>query len=160
MCATLKKVCFLYLLDGGSFQLFFSFSMMSIFVDSDLSPNKLCFCLLVRLNIFPSAYYFLFLVALGLCCCMRAFFSCGEQGLLFVVVRGLLIAVSVVAEHRLQVCRLQQLQHTGSVVVARGPQSAGSAVVAHGLSWSAACGIRSEERRVGEECRSRWSPYH
>ena len=21
-------------------------------------------------------------------------------------------------------------------------------------------GIRSEERRVGEECRSRWSPYH
>ena len=23
--------------------------------------------------------------------------------------------------------------------------------------WS---GIRSEERRVGKECRSRWSPYH
>src|ERR1039458_4276707 len=22
------------------------------------------------------------------------------------------------------------------------------------------CGIRSEERRVGKECRSRWSPYH
>ena len=21
-------------------------------------------------------------------------------------------------------------------------------------------GLRSEERRVGEECRSRWSPYH
>ena len=21
-------------------------------------------------------------------------------------------------------------------------------------------GIRSEERRVGKECRSRWSPYH
>src|SRR3712207_6926611 len=25
---------------------------------------------------------------------------------------------------------------------------------------SAALGIRSEERRVGKECRSRWSPYH
>src|SRR6202049_5293904 len=22
------------------------------------------------------------------------------------------------------------------------------------------CAVRSEERRVGEECRSRWSPYH
>src|SRR5260370_14197529 len=22
------------------------------------------------------------------------------------------------------------------------------------------CGVRSEERRVGKECRSRWSPYH
>ena len=22
------------------------------------------------------------------------------------------------------------------------------------------CNIRSEERRVGKECRSRWSPYH
>src|SRR3712207_2224838 len=25
---------------------------------------------------------------------------------------------------------------------------------------TAACGPRSEERRVGKECRSRWSPYH
>jgi len=24
-------------------------------------------------------------------------------------------------------------------------------------SWA---GVRSEERRVGKECRSRWSPYH
>ena len=42
------------------------------------------------------------MAALGLCCCTRAFSSCGEGGLLFVVVRGLLIAVaSLVAEHRL-----------------------------------------------------------
>ena len=34
-----------------------------------------------------------FLAALGLCCCSRAFSSSGEWGLLFVVVRGLLIAV-------------------------------------------------------------------
>ena len=30
------------------------------------------------------------------------------------------------------------------------------------LTWLAAYGVRSrsEERRVGKECRSRWSPYH
>ena len=43
-----------------------------------------------------------FLAVLGLCCCMWAFSTCGEQELLFVVVRGLLIAVaSLVVEHRL-----------------------------------------------------------
>ena len=47
-------------------------------------------------------YFYLILAALGLRCCVRAFSSCCEQGLLFVVVHGLLIAVaSLVAEHRL-----------------------------------------------------------
>ena len=46
--------------------------------------------------------YILFLAVLGLCCCMRAFSRCGEQGLLFMAVHGLLIAVaSLVAEHGL-----------------------------------------------------------
>ena len=45
---------------------------------------------------------YLFLPALALRCCARAFSSCGERGLLFVAVRGLLIAVaSLVAEHGL-----------------------------------------------------------
>src|SRR2546430_4578387 len=26
--------------------------------------------------------------------------------------------------------------------------------------WQQCFGVRSEERRVGKECRSRWSPYH
>ena len=26
--------------------------------------------------------------------------------------------------------------------------------------WAPRCMPRSEERRVGKECRSRWSPYH
>ena len=44
----------------------------------------------------------LFLAALGLCCCTRAFSSCGKRGLLFVEVRRLLIAVaSLVVEHGL-----------------------------------------------------------
>ena len=62
-------------------------------------------------------FYFLFiyfLAALGLRCCTRAFSSCSERGLLFVAVRGLLIAVaSLVAEHGLQARGLQQLWLTG-----------------------------------------------
>ena len=47
-------------------------------------------------------FIYLFLAVLGLPCCAWAFSSCGERGLLFVAVRGLLIAVaSLVAEHRL-----------------------------------------------------------
>ena len=47
-------------------------------------------------------FIYLFLAALGLRCCARAFSSCSKRGLLFVVVRGLLIAVaSLVAEHGL-----------------------------------------------------------
>ena len=46
--------------------------------------------------------FILFLAALGLRCCAWAFSSCGERGLLFVVVHRLLIAVaSLVAEHGL-----------------------------------------------------------
>ena len=46
--------------------------------------------------------FYLFLAALGLCCCAWAFSSCGERGLLFVAVHRLLIAVaSLVAEHGL-----------------------------------------------------------
>ena len=42
------------------------------------------------------------LAALGLHCCTWAFSSCGEWGLLFLAVRGLLIAVtSLVVEHGL-----------------------------------------------------------
>ena len=47
-------------------------------------------------------FIYLFSAELGLCCCAQAFSSCGERGLLFVAVRGLLIAVaSLVAEHGL-----------------------------------------------------------
>ena len=59
---------------------------------------------------------------MGLRCCARAFSSCGKQGLLFVAVLGLLIAVA-------SRCGAQALGARASVVVA------------HGLSCSAACGI-------------------
>ena len=57
------------------------------------------FCF-VLLNLF--IYLFIFFVALGLRFCVRAFSSCGEQELLFVVVRRLFIVVaSLVGEHGL-----------------------------------------------------------
>ena len=61
----------------------------------------------------------LFLAALGLCCCTRAFSSCGERGLLFVVVRGLLIAVA-------SRCRVWALGARASVVAAHGLRSCGA----------------------------------
>ena len=52
---------------------------------------------------FLKEHLFIYLLAaLGLCCCARAFSSCSEQGLLFVAVYGLLLAVaSLVVEHQL-----------------------------------------------------------
>ena len=47
-------------------------------------------------------FIYLFLAALGLHCCSRAFSSCSKKGLLFIVVRGPLIAVaSLGVEHGL-----------------------------------------------------------
>ena len=51
---------------------------------------------------FKKLFIYLFMAELGLRCCVRAFSSCGDQGLLFVVVRGLLTAVaSLIVEHEL-----------------------------------------------------------
>ena len=57
---------------------------------------------LFYLFIFKFIYLFLnlFLAALGLRCCAWAFSSCGERGLLFVAVHGLLIAVASLAAER------------------------------------------------------------
>ena len=74
------------------------------------------------------------LAALGLHCCMWAFSSCCELGLLFVALRGFLIAVaSPVAEHRHQV--------GASVVMAHGLSRCGSWPLEHRLS---SCGARAQ----------------
>ena len=50
---------------------------------------------------------YLFMAVLGLRFCARAFSSCGKRGPLFIAVRGpLIIAASLVAEHRIQTRRL------------------------------------------------------
>ena len=64
---------------------------------------------------------------LGLHCCAWAFSSCGEQGILFVAVRRLLIAMtSLVAGVWASVVVVPRLESTGSITVA------------HALSYSAA----------------------
>ena len=44
-------------------------------------------------------FIYLFLAVLGLCCCARAFSSCAEWGLLFLVVHGLLLLHSTGSRH-------------------------------------------------------------
>ena len=52
-------------------------------------------------------FIYLFMAVLGLRFCARAFSSCGKWGPLFIAVRGpLIMAASLVAEHRLQTRRL------------------------------------------------------
>ena len=66
--------------------------------NSKVITKRFFTCFFILINLF----IYLFLAALGLRCCTRASSSCGEQGLLFVAVRGLLIAVaSLVAAHGL-----------------------------------------------------------
>ena len=51
--------------------------------------------------------FYLFMAALGLRFCARAFSSCGKRGPLFIAVRGpLTIVAPLLAEHRLQMLRL------------------------------------------------------
>ena len=53
-------------------------------------------------NFLKDLFIYLFMASLGLRCCVRALSSCGEQGLLFLVMRVILMAVaSLIAEHRL-----------------------------------------------------------
>ena len=69
---------------------------------------------------------YLFLAALGLRFCVRAFSSCGKRGPLFITVRG-------------------PLTIAASLVRSTGSRCAGSVVVAHGPSCSAACGILPDQ---------------
>ena len=63
---------------------------------------------------FASSFIYLFIsAALGLCCCMWAFSSCGKK--------GLLASCGVRASHcgGLSCCRARALEHMGSVIVAQ-----------------------------------------
>ena len=87
----------------GALQMFTSLFFLSLllnFIGVWLLYNVVLYQPFLFLKIY--LFIYLFLAALGLRCCAWAFSSCGERGLLFVVVRGLLIAMaSLVAEHGL-----------------------------------------------------------
>ena len=62
---------------------------------------------LKKTTLLSTLFICLFLAALGLRFCARAFSSCGERGPLFITVRGpLTVAASLVAGHSLQTRRL------------------------------------------------------
>ena len=59
----------------------------------------MCSCELLFIH-FLNKFIYLFLAALGLHCCTRAFSGCGERGLHFVAVCRLLIAVASLVEEQ------------------------------------------------------------
>ena len=88
------------------------------------------------LSFSPHPYKFIYLFIFGcIPCCARAFSSCGERGLLFVVVRRLLIAVA-------SLCwGAQALGARASVVVALGLSSCGSRALECRLN---SCGAQAQ----------------
>ena len=60
--------------------------------------------------------------------------------------------------------RLYQDPMRGTAPASRTPPASSSSTTQPALPFSSrfcfTSGVRSEERRVGKECRSRWSPYH
>ena len=87
------------------------------------------------------------MAVLGFRCCTLAFYSCAEWGLLSS--RGARVSpcsgFSCCRAWGSVAPRLQELWHLSSVAAAGGPQSAGLAVMAQGLSYSAACVIFQDE---------------
>ena len=82
----------------------------------DLGAGKFSWRLHGRIIFFFFFKIHLFLAVLGFHFCLKAFLSCGNQGLHFVAMLGLLTAVvSPVAEHRFSVRRLQWLWPKGFV---------------------------------------------
>ena len=113
--------CFFFFLDTNPYTkdlriLFFFFLR--------LGSNYLIFYYFFFFKVFIYLFI-LFMAVLGLRFCARAFSSCGKRGPLFIAVRGPL-------------SRPLSLQSTGS-------RRAGSAIVAHGPSCSAACGILPDQ---------------
>ena len=81
--------------------------------------NSLCFFFFF--TFLKIHFIYLFLAALGLHCCSRAFSSCSKQGLLFLAARGLLISVaSLVEEHRLQARGLSSCGARAQLLMACG----------------------------------------
>src|SRR5688572_32771115 len=83
----------------------------------------------------------------------RFFFFQAEDGIRDLTVTGVqtcALPISKGANATVTIC------HTGTPNLAEHTRVADIVVLAAGSAGM----LRSEERRVGKECRSRWSPYH
>ena len=119
---------------------------MSHYFISSTNSSLLCFCsclLYQRMSLttfrkhLSVCVIIIYLAVLG--------HSCGFQGLLS---NYRVWACLVLQSTGSRPCRLQQLRHVGSVVVAPGLQSRGSVVVVHGLSCSMACEILAPQSGI------------
>ena len=122
----------------GSFPVFLSLHRCLHFRINCLAYTVQVFVVLgfFSINLFILLFYFiylLFLAALGLCCCVWAFSSCGEQGLLFLL-RWLLLLQSAGSRH----AGFSSCGTWASVVVARRLSSCGSRALERRLS---SCGL-------------------
>ena len=97
-------------------------------------------------------FFKLFLAALGLCCCMWAFSSCGELGLLFITV----LSFSFWWLLLLQNMGFRYAGINSCSIQAQSLRLAGSVVVVHRLSCSATCAIIPD--RI--PCIGRWILNH
>ena len=98
------NILFVYLLFICLFIFYFLAALCGMWDLNSLIRDRNCaLCSGSAESFFLIIYFiYLFLAVLDLRCCAQAFSSCGERGLLFIAVHGLLIAVaSLVTEHRL-----------------------------------------------------------
>ena len=105
-----------------------------LYIYTSVHWKNFIYLFLKFIYLLKNKFIYLFLAALGLRCCVRAFSSCGELGLLFVAVHGLLIAVASLC------CGAWALGTWASVVAARGLSSCGSRALERRLS---SCGSRA-----------------
>src|SRR3712207_7483412 len=100
-------------------------------------------------------------------CFFSFFFFQAEDGIRDIGVTGVQTCALPICphavEHRLE---LVLVDHRPEVVVVRGADALRRRALEQQLAERVVDGVedddprRSEERRVGKECRSRWSPYH
>src|SRR2546430_6270075 len=96
------------------------------------------------------------------CCVVWFFFFQAEDGIRDLTVTGVQTCALPILLSATEVCEathLRKLEHAGYLSTEKN----GSGVASHtsvALSNHGRAALRSEERRVGKECRSRWSPYH
>src|SRR2546425_7268909 len=90
------------------------------------------------------------------------FFFQAEDGIRDKLVTGVqTCALPISSRHRRSAFRVRLIARGDSQSLAAAARLA-AAVLRGWVGWNADgdSPLRSEERRVGKECRSRWSPYH
>src|SRR2546421_6536051 len=101
-----------------------------------------------------------------LACSFLFFFFQAEDGIRDLIVTGVQTCALPISHAYVLLAILLPCTSTGRFPCCKSNRAVSGAVCsatgAHSVPWLRRCRTegRSEERRVGKECRSRWSPYH